>query len=506
MENNGIIVLNKPREMSSFLAVKLVQKAVGAKKAGHMGTLDPLADGVLLVGVNKGTKLFDHFLTCDKTYRTVFKFGEETDTLDTEGEVIAANDVKVTREMLEETLGAFVGKYPQMPPRYSAKKIDGKKACDLARKGVEFELKPKNIEVYDLKLLGEIAENTFEFEIHCSSGFYVRSLARDLAKTLGTYAHALSITRIKCGNFSINQAQTLDDLRNGKAVVYEVGYNQVKFGPSGNSPGFYLDGYKSSLDAPKWIRSIGLDAYEYSFGRGYTMGMDTAKTLGKRAEKYGITMSIHAPYYINFANPDEEMKEKSFEYILKGLEYLKAMNGNHFVFHIASQGKLKRDEALALTKQRLEEFLQRFDLSEYKGISLCPETMGKYLQIGSYKEIIDLCTYSEILVPTFDFGHINCTMQGNLKTTEDYLEIFNYSIEKLGYERTKNCHIHFSKIEFGEKGEIRHKNYEDEGYGPEFPPLASAIKALGLSPTIICESHEYMAEDALVLKNIYENT
>jgi deoxyribonuclease-4 len=86
------------------------------------------------------------------------------------------------------------------------------------------------------------------------------------------------------------------------------------------------------------------------------------------------------------------------------------------------------------------------------------------------------------------------------------LEIFNYAIEKLGYERTKNCHIHFSKIEFGEKGEIRHKNYEDEGYGPEFPPLASAIKALGLSPTIICESHEFMAEDALVLKNIYENT
>ena len=492
--------------MSSFLAVKLVQKAVSARKAGHMGTLDPLADGVLLVGINSGTKLFDNFLQCDKIYKTIFKFGEETDTLDTEGEVINSNNVLVTAEMIEKVLSKFTGKYPQMPPRYSAKKINGKKACDLARKGQEFELKPKEIEVYSLKLLRKVEDNTFEFEIHCSSGFYVRSLARDLAKALGTFAHALSITRIKCGEFSLDQAQTLEELRGGNINIHKVERQIVRFGPSGNSPSFYDAGYKKSVDAPKWLQSVGLNAYEYSFGRGYTMSMDTAKQIGEEAEKYGVKVSIHAPYYINFANTDEEQKQKSFEYIIKGLEYLKAMKGTDFVFHIASQGKLERGEALELTRKRLEEFLQTYDLSQYKGIKLCPETMGKYLQIGTYKEIIDLCTMNEILVPTFDFGHVNCTMQGGLKQEEQYLEIFNYSIQKLGFERTKNCHIHFSKIQFGEKGEVRHLNYDDEVYGPDFEPLAKVIKQLKLTPTIICESHDFMAEDALILKKIYKNT
>lgn len=281
----------------------------------------------------------------------------------------------------------------------------------------------------------------------------------------------------------------------------------IRFGPSGNSQSFYNAGNKTSLQAPAWLKSLGLNAYEYSFGRGYTMSLKTAEALGQVAEENGVLVSIHAPYYINLANPDDFMKEKSFAYILNGLELLRAMRGKHLVFHIASQGKLGRGEALALAKKRLLELLGRLDFSgRHKGLYLCPETMGKPLQIGSYKEIIDFCTLHENLVPTFDFGHINCITQGGLKTKDDYLEILQYSLDKLGFDRTNNCHIHFSKIEYGAKGEIRHLNYDDNIYGPNFEPLAQALVELGLSPTIICESKTMMAEDAQTLKNIYEKT
>ena len=281
----------------------------------------------------------------------------------------------------------------------------------------------------------------------------------------------------------------------------------IRFGPSGNSQSFYDDGNKTSVQAPKWLSEKGLNAYEFSFGRGYTMGLKTATELGSEAEKYGVKVSIHAPYYINLANPDEEMKNKSFGYIIKGLELLKAMKGNHLVFHVASQGKLDRNVALSLTQKRLQELSSVLDFNgEHKNLFLCIETMGKPLQIGTYKEIIDLCTISPNFIPCFDFGHINALTGGALKTTEDYLEIFRYSIEQIGIERTKNCHIHFSKIEFGAKGEIRHLNYDDTVYGPEFDPLAKALKILNLTPVVICESKTRMAEDAGILKNIYEKT
>lgn len=281
----------------------------------------------------------------------------------------------------------------------------------------------------------------------------------------------------------------------------------IRFGPSGNSQSFYDDGNKTSVEAPKWLASKGLNAYEFSFGRGYTMGLKTATELGNQAEKFGVKVSIHAPYYINLANPSEEMKVKSYGYILKGLELLRAMKGNHIVFHVASQGKMERIDALNLAKSRLQELASLLDFDgENKDLFLCLETMGKPLQIGTYKEIVDLCALHPNFIPCFDFGHINALTGGGLKTVEDYLEIFKYSIEKLGLARTKNCHIHFSKIEFGAKGEIRHLDYDDAIYGPEFDPLAKALKILELTPDVICESKTKMAEDACILKNIYEKT
>ena len=221
-EKNAIINLNKPTGMSSFFAVKKVARLLGVKKAGHMGTLDPLGTGVLLVGVNKGTKLFDEYLKKIKTYIAVFHFGYETDTLDSEGNIIQENDRKLTLENLQEILKEFIGKQEQMPPRFSAKKINGQKACDLARRGVEIDLKPKQIEIFDLQILRDMDNNNFQFSITCSSGTYIRSLCRDIAYRLSTYGTMLSIIRTKCGSFDVINSCTLEDIKNGKISFLEV--------------------------------------------------------------------------------------------------------------------------------------------------------------------------------------------------------------------------------------------------------------------------------------------
>ncbi len=281
--------------------------------------------------------------------------------------------------------------------------------------------------------------------------------------------------------------------------------NKIRFGPSGNEQRFYDEGHKRSLEAPKWLSEYGLNAYEFSFGRGINITKETATMIGEEAEKYDVLVSAHAPYYINLANPSEEMIQKSFGYIEKGLELLDCFKGRDYVVHIGSCGKLQRSEAIGLIKtnlRRIIDIIKQKDLLN-GGKMICLETMGKPQQIGTYEEIIDLCTLDECLVPTFDFGHINALTNGSLKTYDDYYKILKLAIDKLG-ERAKSCHIHFSKIEYGAKGEIRHLNYDDEIYGPDFEPLAKVLKDLKLTPTIICESKDRMMSDSLILKNIYE--
>ena len=280
--------------------------------------------------------------------------------------------------------------------------------------------------------------------------------------------------------------------------------DKLRFGPSGNCELFYAEGNKSSLQAPSWLKKKGLDAYEYSFTRGFTIKDETAVQLGKIAEENDILISAHAPYYINLANPSEEMIQKSFGYITRGLELLKLMKGKHYCLHLASCGKLPREKALELTKVNLKRIVDQVKgFCIENNMFLCPETMGKPMQIGTYEEIIELCTIDEILVPTFDFGHINALSGGGLKTYEDYKKIIDLAIEKLG-ERAKSCHVHFSKIEYGDKGEIRHLNYNDNDYGPDFGPFAKLIKEYNLTPTIICESKNFMTEDAMQMQQIYK--
>ena len=216
---SGIVLVNKPKGISSNKVVNIVKHALKAKKCGHLGTLDLEGEGLLPVTVNKGTKLFDFFLQKDKSYEANFVFGIETDTLDTSGKVMKVKEVNFTYSELENAVKGMIGKYAQMPPLYSAKKVNGKVGYKEARKGGTLNLSPKEVEIYDFKILGEVEKNIYRFEITCSSGTYIRSIARDLAYHLGTYGSMQCILRTRCGVFCLKDAYSLDEIESGNFKV-----------------------------------------------------------------------------------------------------------------------------------------------------------------------------------------------------------------------------------------------------------------------------------------------
>ena len=278
----------------------------------------------------------------------------------------------------------------------------------------------------------------------------------------------------------------------------------IKFGPSGNDILFYEKGFKDSIDAPKFIKSLGLDAFEYPCGKGILIKEAKARQIGEQAKLNGITMSVHAPYFINFASPDESQIEKSFNYVINSLNLIKWFGGNRIVVHVGSNGKQIREVALDNAKRNLKRLASIIKQKKLNDCIVCLETMGKYTQIGNYQEIIELCKIDKIFIPTFDFGHINCTEQGGLKTKEDFKKILQLAIDELGIDKVQNVHIHFSQIEFTIKGEQKHLQLDNGKFGPDFEPLAKALIELKLEPIIICESKDVMAQDAVKLKNIYE--
>ena len=277
----------------------------------------------------------------------------------------------------------------------------------------------------------------------------------------------------------------------------------IKFGPSGNSESFYEAGYAHTEQAAKFVRERGLDCFEYSFGRGVRMSESTAYSIADAFAKENIEISVHAPYFINFANPDDEMAAKSYGYVLDSAKACKLMGGKRVVFHPAAQGKATRQEAVALTIERLKVLRDYIYLNNLEDMIFCPETMGKLAQIGTIEEVTEFCLVDSVFTPCVDFGHVNSREQGSLKTVADYKSRLEYMIEKLGFERMKNFHVHFSKIMYGAKGEIKHLTMEDTIFGPEFEPLAIALKDLGLEPFIVSESAGTQIEDALQMKKIY---
>ncbi|MCI8344141.1 MAG: TIM barrel protein [Clostridia bacterium] len=278
----------------------------------------------------------------------------------------------------------------------------------------------------------------------------------------------------------------------------------IKFGPSGNCESFYAEGNTHTEQAAAFVKNRGLDCFEYSFGRGVRMTEDKAISIGEAFREEEIELSVHAPYYINFANPDDEMAQKSYGYVLDSGKMLKAMGGTRCVFHPAAQGKDLREQAVARTAERLKVLRDYLYLNDLQDLKFCPETMGKIAQIGTVEEITAFCEIDPIFTPCVDFGHVNAREQGSLKTSRDYKDRLEYMIERLGYDRMKHFHVHFSKIMYSVKGEVKHLTLEDTVYGPEFEPLAQTLCDLKLEPYIVSESDGTQAEDALIMKRIYE--
>lgn len=210
--------MNKPKGITSNAAVVQTRKIFDANKNGHCGTLDPFAEGVLPIAFGEATKLIPLISEGHKEYEFVLKFGEKTDTLDTEGKIIARADKIPTEAEISEILPNFFGRIKQVPPIYSAIKIDGKRAYDLARQGKDIEIPVREIEVYALELKEMLPDNSARFSVECSKGTYVRTLGADIAEKLGTVGYLTALKRTKYANFSIESTILLENLKN---MVYD---------------------------------------------------------------------------------------------------------------------------------------------------------------------------------------------------------------------------------------------------------------------------------------------
>ena len=208
----GFLNIYKPSGITSNSVVQKIKKKFHIDKIGHMGTLDPLASGVLPIAIGKATRMFDYSLDKIKRYTAIFDFGYTTDTLDTDGVKTKENGLVPSIEQIKLTLTKLIGKINQIPPLYSAKCINGKRAYDLARAGIDFELKPKEITIYEIKLLEKVSNFQFKFDILCSSGTYIRAIARDIAEICGTYACMSYLERTETGNFTKDNSINLNDL------------------------------------------------------------------------------------------------------------------------------------------------------------------------------------------------------------------------------------------------------------------------------------------------------
>ena len=281
---------------------------------------------------------------------------------------------------------------------------------------------------------------------------------------------------------------------------------RAKFGPAGNSDSF-SKAYKSSLKAPAWIAEQGLDCYEYQCGKGVHIGEEAAVKLGQEAVKAGISLSLHAPYFINLANPDPESLKKTIGYITQACFAAQCMGAGRVVIHSGALMKRTRREAQEIALKSMKEVITACDDAGYGNIALCPETMGKINQLGDLDEVLELCTLDERLVPCIDFGHLYARSLGADDGAEAFHKMLDRVEEILGPERASKFHSHFSHIQFTPNGgEKCHRTFaDDDGYGPDWGPLAAEVARRGWSPTFICESAGTQAEDAAVMKQIYLN-
>ncbi len=276
----------------------------------------------------------------------------------------------------------------------------------------------------------------------------------------------------------------------------------ARFGPAGNAEDFP---YKSSADAPKWLKELGLDCYEYQCGKGIHVGEETARKVGENAARHGISLSLHAPYFINLANPDPDSLAKTTGYITGACRVAALMGAQRVVIHSGALMKRTRRQAQDIALRSLKHVITACDDMGFDQIALCPETMGKINQLGDLDEVLELCTLDARLVPCVDFGHLYARSLGADDGAQAMERMLDRMQEVLGQERASRFHSHFSHIEFTSNGgEKCHRTFaQDGGFGPDWTPLAAAVARRGWSPTFICESAGTQARDAVEMKQTY---
>lgn len=280
--------------------------------------------------------------------------------------------------------------------------------------------------------------------------------------------------------------------------------NNLVFGPSGRGAELN-DKSLGTQDVLKILCSKNLHAYEHSFTHGVVLSNEKAQLVADICKQCNITLSVHAPYYINLANPNPEMIQKTFSYFEQCLEKMKILGAKRLVFHPGSQTGQSREQAFENTKNNMRVLVNRL---RQKGllqndVQLCPETMGKKAQIGSVAEIAELCKIDPCLVPTIDFGHINAFEGGSLKSVADFEAVLDTFVGAIG-ERAKCLHVHFSKIEYSAGGEKRHLNFCDEGE-PNYKFMLQAIKNKKMWGEIISESAGNQVCDSIKMKDYWES-
>ncbi len=280
--------------------------------------------------------------------------------------------------------------------------------------------------------------------------------------------------------------------------------NFAKFGPGGNSALFAAKGHKSSLDAPEWVKSMGLDAYEYECGKGVNASLETFARIGLAAAELGVHTSLHAPYFISLSGTDPEKRLNSVKYIIQSLEAARALGASVIVVHAGSASKIDRQTALSYAADTVEKALMASSDMGLDGVKIGLETMGKINQLGTLDEILELCRIDSRLVPVVDFGHLYARAHGqDMSSSEQVKHAFDKISKTLGGEVAENLHCHFSCIEFSNGGEVKHLTFENTAFGPEPVMFANTLASLGVSPTVICESAGTQDIDAKFLKETY---
>ncbi|MBQ4396635.1 MAG: TIM barrel protein [Clostridia bacterium] len=275
---------------------------------------------------------------------------------------------------------------------------------------------------------------------------------------------------------------------------------EARFGPAGSCERSAAEKIKSTEKLIEWLAAQGLNAFEYQCGRGVMVKEPKARLFRKKAEECGVKLSIHAPYFISLASAEEEKRLNSIQYIFQSAQAADWMGADRIVVHPGGLGKRSREEATALAKVTLAAAQQYLDENGLEHIHICPEVMGKINQLGDLSEVLEFCTLDERILPCVDFGHLNSRLQGSMNYAAALDEIEN----KLGVDRLKHMHIHFSKIEYTSGGEKRHLTFADEVYGPAFEPLIEEIVRRNMTPTVICESSGTQTDDAMTMMAYYK--